>query len=1319
MRHKMRFVWIFILTLMTSGVTLTEGTLEPWGFSQLLSLLGHGDHGTESDPIQHTSLSRHKRASPRTPTEYVMDVEISFPDPSMAAQIKQYLTNSLTYPLPLGSGDTNITSIKVTTACNQTGSEVQCTCESGYTWSTDVCTTYTPCPGINNCSCIKGTTFPTQYCQAQTVEINLSLKLLTNFTSDLQNPSSTNYKDLKSKLEVQFNLTYQTLPGFKSATVTSFRPGSVIADYVLVSEPTTTDALTTANKDLISNLNTNLNLSSSVSTVVLGWSSISVNPNSIFLNDTVTLTCTVNVTTFSDVSWYFNGTQKIVNSSSWSFTTTSIASGIQSTLTINRSSIDHSGSYRCNVDLISSTYTTETTIQVNTMELTALNSTVTCDNTKVPIIQCCTKQGTVTFNLTCQKTSGNIIGISESSSLCQSYNIMAPSQSCSSTSGFSCTCSTLKGALLRQDIAVTYQMPYQVNVTGSSDRISEWTDLTLKCNCGSKNVQSMNWYFTANDNVPNPINSNAYTFIPGTCSSTLTIPSANTSISWNGTFICEVDGNYSANKSILVFRRAKSSDITRSPISEGFQCGSKIKFSCRVDHMDAYTSSKTTLNIKISGGSLVIRNMPFSGNDFQLEYTTDANCADLEAFCTITNLLGDTVNSGVMNLKRVENPQCTGVIPNTNVSIGVGQAGATSIVSCQQIISNLEGNRIYICNGNTMQWEISSDKCVSKALNTLNNQVMDLATSPNPEQKVPSAVSQLKDAVIKDQDFTSAPSNIQVVVKIMQTIGSVVKEVQPTVMKDFLNAVSTVVDNSATNTWNKVENKTSESSNLLQSVERFAEKLVFDNNGVTINNKNVHLIGNLTGNSPSNFNADFNFTQLNDLTGNVFIDKTALESLPNDTRVVSVAYATLKDIISVPENSTTNQTVNGLVMTTVLTNNPSNFTIGMDFKKSNTSLDNATCVWWNFKTQDWDPDGCRIIAQKNNETVSCVCNHLTSFSILMSTSVLPPDVEKALTYITYVGVGISMLSLVVCIIIESMIWKSVTKNKTSYLRHVCIVNIAVTLLMADIWFIIGATMNTTDKVQACIAATFFAHLFYLCVFFWMLTMGLILFYRLMCVFHDLSKTTMMGISFFLGYGCPVIISVITVAVTKSQNNYLIENKCWLNIEQSKAFLAFIIPAFAILLVNFITLVVVIVKVLRPSVGDKPKKEEKSSLNHIAKCILILTPLLGLTWGFGIGTMVSKTVAIHGIFAALNSLQGLFILLFGCLMDKKVRDALLSRFSLSRWSSQQTKSSNLSSSEPVFTKGGINVFGKKGVYNISSAQMNSSSELASNSYSLLT
>ncbi|KAM9316390.1 adhesion G protein-coupled receptor F5 [Gastrophryne carolinensis] len=1196
-------------------------------------------------------------------SDYVVNIEISFPDPSMASQIKQFLTTEL-IPLSLDGGNTNVTSIAITTACNQTGLDVQCSCESGYIWPSEVCPSlYSPCPGTSSssCSCIKGTTFPTQFCSLPTVDINFSLKILQEFDNDLYNPSSAKYIKFKTDLEDQFNKTYVSLPGFKSATIKSFRPGSVMVDYTVVTEPTTTASLTTANSNLITNLNSSGYQADSVKTEVAGilvtafprqafvneeiagsgrcslmyqliggkgWTNISTYPTNIFPSDKVTITCTVNVSTYSDVSWYFNRTTKIQTNSAVSVTTTSISGFVQTNLTISGVSFVNSES---------------------------------CPNE------------TTNPELVAKTAFPNVV---------------------------------LGRAAL-------------VEITTKSENISEWTSLTLVCTCSYINVQAMSWSFTGTGGISNSINDFLPTNNLQTCNSTLTIPADSMSISWNGSFQCLVNnGIISASKTINVFRLAKPSEIKRSPIQTGFLCGNNVNFLCCLDaNINAYKPDKTTLQIynglKIPSETL---EMTRDGNCFTRIYTVPAgaSCTDFTATCTITNLIDSTVTSDTMTLNKINDPKCTNEqIPNAN--LGYGAAGSSSTVDCQNIDENQTGKIIYTCN-NSMWTEVKRD-CVLKVLNNLNQQVEELK-SPGSEAKVPNILDNLNSAVTANQStIISSASNIQLVVTILQGVEGVVTKVEQDVMANFLSTVSVVVDNTTTSTWNSFSNKVNESSNLLKSVENFADKLTVDG-PVNITNKNVQLVANLVSKlPPEGYNAIFSFNEVNNLTGNINIKKSFLNS---GTKIVSIAYPTLKDIIGVAQNSS-NETVGGLVMTT-LYKNDIDFLIEMDFKKSNSTLNKARCVYWNFTTQNWDDTGCTVNNSKG-ENVTCACNHLTSFSILMSTS--EDNVNNiVLEYITYIGVGISMFSLVICIIIEAMVWKSVTKNKTSYMRHLCIMNIAVTLLMADIWFIIGAAMNTTDKVQACIASTFFAHVFYLCVFFWMLTMGLILFYRLMCVFHDLSKTIMMGISFFLGYGCPIIISVITVAVTQPHNTYLATSACWLNILESKAFLAFILPALTILLVNFITLLVVIVKVLRPSVGDKPKKEEKSSLNHIAKCILILTPLLGLTWGFGIGTMSSSSVVILGIFAALNSLQGLFILLFGCLMDKKVRDALFSRFSVSRWSSQQTKSSHLSSAtEPTSAKkgiSGINLFAKKGVYHISSAQMSSSSDMASsNSYSLLT
>ncbi|XP_073442681.1 adhesion G protein-coupled receptor F5-like isoform X2 [Dendrobates tinctorius] len=1308
MRKKMRLQWIFICFLLTCWITPTEETEESWDLSSLLSTLLHGDHEIESETVLERRLSRRKRET--NISEYTVDIEISFPDASFVNQIKELVKNQ-TFLISLGVGDVKIDSIEVTTACNQTGSDVHCACESGYLWDDAVCKSYGNCPGYSagNCDCIKGTSIPEQYCQPKPVSIHMSLRLLETFTADLKDNTSTKYKRYKADLDSQINNAYKSLSGFRSGNVTGFRSGSVVVDYTLVTEPASTTAITTANRNLLDSLAATYSVDPVIKTIITDKSNITVSPSSIFIKDIVVLNCTVNITSFSNVSWFLNDTEAMPSSS---YTAQVVGSSVQSILTINGASLSSAGTYRCTVDNGSNSYPTETTIAVQPLDITILNTNIGCSNVEIPVLQCCTQGSSGDFQMTCNSGKEGIV---RNSPLCKTFLVAVNETTCArlKTGSYDCTCYTTNGANETRNVKVIYQANFGASLT-SKNNISEGKELTVECNCNTTNVKSITWFFS-NTNIP----SMYYTYNRDNCSSKLTIPSNVTTVAWDGNYQCSVDigsaGVVSASKVITIVRLAKPSQISRSPVVGSFQCKQSISFSCCISDVTGYNKTATVLEIfTTSGNHLHTIAMPLSttGQCFRALYapTTSAECVDFVAYCTLTNQIFDTVSSENMTLKYVTDPKCT--------SPYVGGIGSVTVVSCQEEDSKLTGMKNFTCVMTDIGaiWNLTYYGCVSAALDNIKNQ-LDTLTSPTSRDSVPLVLGNLSSAVIAEKEaITTSANDITLVVNLLQRVETAMDKVETSVMTNFLQTVNIVVEN--TTTWNQVPHRVQQSSNLLQSVEQFAEKLSISG-PVNINNSNVQLFGNIINNL-NDYTANFNFSHTNNLTGNILINKTALRDFSENSTVVSVAYSTLKDILgSTGNNSSTLGVINGLVMTTTVTGNYTNFQIGMDFKKSNDKLNKTLCVFWNFNIQDWDSTGCQAKNNSDSTMVTCVCDHLTSFSILMSYDYnISPEEELILTYISYIGLGISILSLVICIIIEATVWKSVTKNKTSYLRHVCIMNIAVSLLMADIWFIIGSAVSDYGNVDACVAATFFTHLFYLCTFFWMLTMGLILFYRLMCVFHDLSKTIMMGIAFFLGYGCPIIISVITVAVTQPSKTYTYGKACWLNMKESKAFLAFIIPALTILLVNFITLFVVIIKVLRPSVGDKPKKEEKSSLNHIAKCILILTPLLGLTWGFGIGVMINGSVVIRGIFSALNALQGLFILLFGCLMDKKVRDALLSRFSVSRWSSQQTKTSNLSSSDPVFSKGVINLFAKRGVYNISSAQASSSSEM-SNSYSLLT
>ncbi|CAJ0921907.1 unnamed protein product, partial [Ranitomeya imitator] len=444
-RNKMRLQWIFIFLLLSCWITPTEETEESWDLSALLSTLLHRDHEMESETLLERRLSRRKRATsnlctnilksvqlpsalailtsdPRVtaedtedavvPTvergadisEYTVDIEISFPDASFVNQIKQ-LVNNQTFPIPLGVSDAQINSIEVTTACNQTGSDVHCSCESGYIWDDAVCKSYDPCAGYStgNCNCINGTSIPAQYCQPRPVSINMSLRLLETFTADLKDNTSTKYKAYKTDLDAQIYNAYKSLSGFRSGNVTNFSNGSVVVDYTLVTEPTSTTAITTANQNLLNSLAATYSVDPVIKTIITDKSNITVSPSSIFIKDTVFLTCTVNITSFSNVSWYHNDTEAVPSSL---YTAQVVGSSVQSILTINGASLSTAGTYRCTVDNGSTSYPAETTIAVQPLDVTILNTNIGCNDVAIPVLQCCTQGISMDYQMTCAVKSG-------------------------------------------------------------------------------------------------------------------------------------------------------------------------------------------------------------------------------------------------------------------------------------------------------------------------------------------------------------------------------------------------------------------------------------------------------------------------------------------------------------------------------------------------------------------------------------------------------------------------------------------------------------------------------------------------------------------------------------------------------------------------------------------------------------------------------------------------------------------------------------------------------------------------------------------------
>lgn len=80
-----------------------------------------------------------------------------------------------------------------------------------------------------------------------------------------------------------------------------------------------------------------------------------------------------------------------------------------------------------------------------------------------------------------------------------------------------------------------------------------------------------------------------------------------------------------------------------------------------------------------------------------------------------------------------------------------------------------------------------------------------------------------------------------------------------------------------------------------------------------------------------------------------------------------------------------------------------------------------------------------------------------------------------------------------------------------------------------------------------------------------------------------------------------------------------------------------------------------------NVVNQPTKQLFLFLNRAwIQGALALEVLLGLTWIFGYFFINAESVTIAYVFTILNSLQGLFIFFFHCILNKKVSDSGKSR-----------------------------------------------------------
>ncbi|KAL9962449.1 hypothetical protein ACROYT_G031553 [Oculina patagonica] len=315
------------------------------------------------------------------------------------------------------------------------------------------------------------------------------------------------------------------------------------------------------------------------------------------------------------------------------------------------------------------------------------------------------------------------------------------------------------------------------------------------------------------------------------------------------------------------------------------------------------------------------------------------------------------------------------------------------------------------------------------------------------------------------------------------------------------------------------------------------------------------------------------------------------------------------------------------------------------------------CVFWkeDIRTSNgtWSSDGCMVLNDSSLERTVCSCNHLTNFAVLMqfkdvetssNGGQIPPEHKVALLIITYIGCALSLIGEVLSVFVYVVFMKF--KVEGIQIR----VNFATALFFAQVVFLAG--IDATNNTSVCVLVAVLLHYFYLASFGWMLLEGVFLYIMIVEVF----STVNMRYLYLFAWGYPVIPVVISLAVGSSDDkglrNYTNENFCWLSFHKNLSW-AFIVPVLLITVINFAILMAVLREIRNL---QEPNPSKMKTFKKSLKSFVILTPLLGLTWVFGLLAVTDAGLVFQYIFTILNSTQGMIIFLLHVLRNSEVRTA---------------------------------------------------------------
>ncbi|XP_041519394.1 adhesion G protein-coupled receptor E5 isoform X4 [Microtus oregoni] len=297
------------------------------------------------------------------------------------------------------------------------------------------------------------------------------------------------------------------------------------------------------------------------------------------------------------------------------------------------------------------------------------------------------------------------------------------------------------------------------------------------------------------------------------------------------------------------------------------------------------------------------------------------------------------------------------------------------------------------------------------------------------------------------------------------------------------------------------------------------------------------------------------------------------------------------------------------------------------------------CAFWDTGDNGsgrWATDGCSM-----NDTGFCQCNHLSSFAILMAQyHVQDPRLEL----ITKVGLSLSLICLLLCILTFLLV-KPIQSSRTMVHLHLCIC-----LFLGSLIFLVGVENEGGEVSPRCRLVAMLLHYLFLAAFCWMALEGVELYFLVVRVFQGQGLSIQWRC--LIGYGVPLLIVAISAAA--KLDGYGQQTYCWLNYKDGFLW-SFVGPLAFIIFCNSAIFLITVWKLTAKfsEINPNMKKLRKARVLTITAIAQLI--VLGSTWVFGLFLFDPHSRWLSYIFTLLNCLQGLFLFLMLCLLNKKVRE----------------------------------------------------------------